>query len=210
MEQHLTALERLGPPDEIWSAQEVPTLSDGATRLTFKRSIALPDGYGPGELIVAQTEQERELIIGLVDDEPDRNSLRNIDLTQQTILMITGVPYIEGVSRAQIQELASPSGDEPIYRLDLTIDGLRRTPAVIAVISRLPVRPHEALIHHPGAGSIPDRFLWPTTSQADRCSRGSAARTRCPCCTTLPDFRVLPVPCGRTTVRGGEWGHERR
>jgi hypothetical protein len=68
-------------------------------------------------------------------------------------LVIHGVASADRIAHARVQELASPPGADPKYLLDMTVEGLRWTPAVVVVIDKLPQRPTEAVLRHPEAGA---------------------------------------------------------
>jgi hypothetical protein len=155
--QLLSAVERLPPPDEVWSLQEAPTVFDQAIHATFVRNVVLPNGYSAG-IRVARSEEGRQRVIDLVADEADQQALRAVDLERQSILMIAGVARLDDITHARIQEMVSPD-DSPKHQLQLTIEGYRHTSAVIAVIDRLPVTPTDAVVHLPDVGNARKRFV---------------------------------------------------
>jgi hypothetical protein len=135
------------------STDDLPIVADVKGGAVVCRGIALPNGHADRAIHVATDSDGLRRLAMLVDDDQDWQKVLNIDPETHTALLIQGVAHAERVTRARLQELASPPGSDPGYLLDLTIDGLRWIPAVVVVIDKLPRHPTEAVVGHPAAGN---------------------------------------------------------
>jgi hypothetical protein len=153
-----TSTAILGHPDESWSTDDLPIIAEIEGGAVVCQSIALPNGYGGRGIQVMSDDDDLRRLATLIEGTHDRQKILDIDPETHTALVIHGVASADQVARARIQELASPPGANPKYLLDLTIEGLRWTPAVVVAIDKLPQRPTEAVLRHPGAGATPTPF----------------------------------------------------
>jgi hypothetical protein len=150
-----TAFAQLGEPDQAWSTDNLPILAEGDGGRVLATCVALPPGYGSAGVDVGADDTGLHRIAALVDDEDARQQILAVDVDRQYVLMIVGVCRVDGVTSTRMVELASPAGQAPRYRWEMTIDGLRRTPAVVIAVDKPPQWPTEAVVHHPGAGRTP-------------------------------------------------------
>ncbi len=155
LQQHRDALAALGRPDESWSTEDLPIISDTEGGSVVCQRIALPNAHADRAVQVATDSDSLRRLAVLVDDEHDRQKVLDIDPETHTAFMIHGVASADRITRARMQELASPPGSEPKYLLDLSVEELRWTPAVVVVIDKLPERPTEVVIRQPGAHLAP-------------------------------------------------------
>jgi hypothetical protein len=151
LQQQRDALALLGEPDESWSSDALPIIADVEGATVAAQGIVLPHSSGRAVRVVTDHEGLQRLA-ELITDEHVRQQVLDIDPDTHTAVLVHGIAGANRLTRAHIQELASPPGYEPAYLLSLTIEGLRWTSAVLFVIDKLPVRPTEAVLHHPGAG----------------------------------------------------------
>ncbi len=151
LEQQRDALASLGEPAESWSTDAIPIIADIDGATVAAQGIVLPDSRSRAVRVVTDHEGLQRLA-EQITDEHVRQQILDIDPDTHTAVLVHGVAGAHRLTRTHIQELASPPGYDPAYLLSLTIEGLRWTSAVLFVIDKLPVRPTEAVMHHPGAG----------------------------------------------------------
>jgi hypothetical protein len=158
LDQQLRALAALGEADEAWSTDALPMIADSTDGTVLCRGVVLSNGYASRAIQVANDDDGLRQMAMQIGDEDDRERVLNVNPETHTVLLIHGVADAERVPRARMQSLASPPGKDPKYLLDLTVEGLRWTPAVVVVIDKLPQHPTEAVLRHPGAGDARTPF----------------------------------------------------
>jgi hypothetical protein len=145
LQEQRDALAVLGDPDESWSTDDLPLVTDAAVDVPFGPRIALDNAIDK-VLQIATDRDGLERLAALVDTDEDRRTLLEVDPETHAALLIQGVADAARITYVRLRELAVPPGRDPKYLLDLAVEGVRWIPGVIAIIDKLPLRPTEAVL----------------------------------------------------------------
>jgi hypothetical protein len=146
------AIDALGDPDEHWLSDRLPVPAAGlrGTVLATRIPVSRPLSGGRTAAFIGDSPATVERIAGYLDNEQDRARVLATDLDRQSVVMLYGMADLAGVHEARVRELADSPEHEPRHALELHLDGLCPSAAVVLALDAMPVRPTEVILTGPG------------------------------------------------------------